>query len=87
MANKETQTSPSLHSNWEAAHDSASVRAMFDDGDTYDVPDALESNVSAAESKPDKEKENIIVDWVGLNDPAWHPISSFQYVCTSLTQF
>lgn len=50
---------------------------MFDDGDTYDVPDSLESNMGSTGRKPDKENENIIVDWVGPNDPAWHPISSF----------
>ncbi|KAJ5193520.1 hypothetical protein N7449_009662 [Penicillium cf. viridicatum] len=72
MVNKETQTSPSLHSSWEAAHDSASVRTMFDDGDTYDVPDALESNMGSAGSKPEKENENIIVDWeMPKNFSAW----------------
>ncbi|KAF4772220.1 hypothetical protein N7455_009060 [Penicillium solitum] len=78
MANNETQTSPSPHNTRGAEHDSASLRTMFDDGDTYDVPDALENNMGSAESTPDKEKENIIVDWDGPNDlempknfPAW----------------
>lgn len=85
MANKETQTSPSPHNTRGAVHDSASLRTMFDDGDTYDVPDALESNMGSAESKPDKGKESIIVDWDGPNDPAWHPTPLFR-VCTGLTQ-
>ena len=85
MATKETQTSPSPSSTWEAAHDSTSLRTMFDDGDTYDVPDALESNMGSAESKSDKEKESLIVDWDGPNDPAWRPISLLR-VCTGLTQ-
>lgn len=84
MANKETQTSQSPHNTRGAAHDPESLRTMFDDGDTYDVPDALESNMGSAESTPDKEKENIIVDWDGPNDPAWHPTSLFR-ACTGLT--
>ncbi|CAG8046321.1 unnamed protein product [Penicillium nalgiovense] len=77
MANKETQTSLSPQST-QSAHGSASMRTMFDDGDPYDVADALESNGGSAEHKPDKsnEKEGSIVDWDGPNDPAWHPISS-----------
>ncbi|CAI7656063.1 unnamed protein product [Penicillium viridicatum] len=69
MATKETQTSPSPSSTWEAAHDSTSLRTMFDDGDTYDVPDALESNMASAESKSDKEKESLIE--MPKNFPAW----------------
>lgn len=53
---------------------------MFDDGDTYDVPDSLESNIGSAQKEPDKEKESLIVDWDGPNDPVWHPIPSFVYV-------
>ncbi|KOS44536.1 hypothetical protein ACN38_g4534 [Penicillium nordicum] len=69
MASKETQTSPSPPSTREEAHDSASLRTMFDDGDTYDVPDSLESNIGSAQKEPDKEKESLIVDWDGPNDP------------------
>ncbi|CAG8902644.1 unnamed protein product [Penicillium egyptiacum] len=84
MANKETQTSFSPHSTLQSAHDSASLRTVFDDGNPYDVADRLESNGSA-ENKSDKspnEQEDSIVDWDGPDDPAWHPIS-FLRVCTA----
>lgn len=73
MANKETQTSLSPHNTRQSAHDSTSLRTMFDDGDTYDVADALESNRGSAGNKPDQspiEEDSEIVDWDGLDDPA-----------------
>ncbi|KAJ5511362.1 hypothetical protein N7453_003465 [Penicillium expansum] len=72
MANKETPTPLSPYNTREAAHDSASLRTIFDDGDTYDVPDASESSRDSAESKSERvpnDKESLIVDWDGPNDP------------------
>ncbi|KAJ5431721.1 hypothetical protein N7445_008219 [Penicillium cf. griseofulvum] len=72
MANRETEASLSRHSTHQSSHDSTSLRTMLDDGDTYDVADALESNRGSTESKPDtspNEKENIIVGWDGPDDP------------------
>ncbi|EKV06537.1 hypothetical protein PDIG_77340 [Penicillium digitatum PHI26] len=73
MTNTETQTSMSPHNMRVPAQDSASIRTMFDNGDTHNVPDAVESSRDSAEIKPERssnETESLIVDWDGPNDPA-----------------
>lgn len=76
MPSKETQTLLSSHSN-QSERESTSLQTVFDDGDTYDVADGLESNGGSSKIKPERspnEKDNLIVDWNGTNDPACCPI-------------